>query len=371
MKSVLRLILHNFFIQKDDLLPGKSFSENFERIRSKILNSVIILTVIIASLVIPASIFRSIAFGWNIFYTMQVGLLAFFWIFLFFLKILSYKIRLIALLLAILISITGNFFAFGFASKGILLLFIFCMISMVFVNNKFGISAYIFSILLIFATSIGLKTDIIKAKINYVQFFSSELVLIHSILAFIYVAGIILYVSGTIFNYYRSALKSIEEKQEKLEASEYFFKQMFEQSAISTQIMDTEGFTVRINPKMSELFGVEPEDICNERYNIFEDEGVIKTGIIPQLKNIYGNKNVEHWVHHYDIELGAGSTDTKVSRKEKIWIDTVGYPILDINGELQNVVLQQKEITREKEMTGSLLYRTRQLFWQIERYKKW
>src|SRR5690606_29847456 len=70
-----------------------------------------------------------------------------------------------------------------------------------------------------------------------------------------------------------------ERKQAEIELfeSKSFFEQLFIQSSTSTQLLDSEGWCVKINPKLSELFGVLPEHIEGRKYNIFHDDEIIRT----------------------------------------------------------------------------------------------
>ena len=64
------------------------------------------------------------------------------------------------------------------------------------------------------------------------------------------------------------------------------FEEIFLQSTVSTQILDKEGWCVRINKKLSEIFGVLPEDIEGKKYNIFQDAEIKKHGIDKLLKKV-------------------------------------------------------------------------------------
>ncbi len=62
----------------------------------------------------------------------------------------------------------------------------------------------------------------------------------------------------------------LQETQEQLSSQTSFFEQMFMQSTMSTIILDPEGWCERINPKFTEIFGVESRDIEGKKYNIFQ-----------------------------------------------------------------------------------------------------
>ncbi len=136
--------------------------------------------------------------------------------------------------------------------------------------------------------------------------------------------------------------------------SEIMFSQMFEQSKTSTQLYDPEGTCIRVNPQFCELFGVEAEMITDGRYNVFKDQAAIDSGVIPLVKKIFEEKKTNKWTINFDIAEASDSTGTPSSRKEKVWIDVLGYPILDSEGNLEYVIFQHYDITKSKQADKSL-----------------
>ena len=112
-----------------------------------------------------------------------------------------------------------------------------------------------------------------------------------------------------------------ERKQavEDLVRQKYFFEQMFMQSSVSTQILDHEGWCERINPQLSELFGVKAQDIEGKVYNIFKDEAIIKGGIIPFLEKAFYEGKTADWEIFFDIGIAADSQNIAVKEKKKVW----------------------------------------------------
>ncbi len=142
--------------------------------------------------------------------------------------------------------------------------------------------------------------------------------------------------------------------EDALRESKDFFEQLFLQSATSTQLLDRDGWCVRINPKLSELFGVKPEDIEGKKYNIFQDGEVIKKGVIDKLKRVFENKETVSWDVYFDIKNASETTGVEVSKPEKRWIHVVAYPILDAKRELVYVILQHEDITERMRAVESL-----------------
>lgn len=143
---------------------------------------------------------------------------------------------------------------------------------------------------------------------------------------------------------------------QRLAESKEFFEQMYLQSATSTQILDAEGWCVRINPKLSELFGVRPEDIEGKVYNIFNDDEIKRNGIDLILRRVFENKESAAWEVYFDIGAAADSQKIKVEQKTKVWFKNKAWPILDKSGNLLNVIIQHENISEIKQMEE--LYKT-------------
>ena len=100
--------------------------------------------------------------------------------------------------------------------------------------------------------------------------------------------------------------------EEELVRQKNFFEQMFMQSSVSTQILDSEGWCERINPKLSTIFGVEPKHIEGKVYNIFKDEGIRQGGIIPHLEKVFYEGKSARWEVLFDIGTAAESQSIEV-----------------------------------------------------------
>ena len=151
--------------------------------------------------------------------------------------------------------------------------------------------------------------------------------------------------------YFITTIIDINERKQAekdLKESQFFFEQLFIQSSTSTQLLDSEGWCVKINPKLSELFGVRPEDIEGKKYNILHDDKIIRTGVINHLKKVFENKETVRWEVNFDIEHASETTRVDVSKPEKRWFHNIAYPIMDANGNLIYVIIQHEDITDRK-----------------------
>ena len=133
-----------------------------------------------------------------------------------------------------------------------------------------------------------------------------------------------------------------------------FFEQMFMQSSLSTQILDNEGWCERINPKLSQLFGVESIDLEGKVYNIFNDTEIIPREILPKLKNVFAKGKTVEWEVFVDVKSDSGSQGIKVDKDKKAWFSNWAYPILDSSGNTTHVIIQHTDITDQKEAQDAL-----------------
>jgi PAS domain S-box-containing protein len=130
---------------------------------------------------------------------------------------------------------------------------------------------------------------------------------------------------------------------------QHLFEQMFQQASISTQVLDNQGWCVRINPKLSELFGVEPQHIEGKLYNIFQDEAIIQGGVLPHLHKVFNEGIPTSWEVLFDIGIASESQQIQVREKKKAWFRNWAFPIFDKNGQLQYVIIQHTNIDQEKQ----------------------
>jgi PAS domain S-box-containing protein len=154
-------------------------------------------------------------------------------------------------------------------------------------------------------------------------------------------------INGVVINYHDiSDRKQAEDQARK---QNQFFEQMFSQSSISTQILDKDGWCEKINPKLTELFGVKPEDIEGKQYNIFKDESIRQESLLPILNKVFKEGKTAKWDVFFDIGLAAESQQITVADKNrKRWFHNWAYPLFDEESNLAYVIIQHTDITKKK-----------------------
>jgi PAS domain S-box-containing protein len=136
--------------------------------------------------------------------------------------------------------------------------------------------------------------------------------------------------------------------EKELYAQKQFFEQMFMQSSLSTQILDTDGWCERINPKLSQIFGVEAANMEGKVYNIFKDQEMQQKDVLRKLDSVFKKGKTVEWEVLFDIGEAAESQDISVKEKKKVWYNNWAYPIFDENNEISHIIIQHNDITDRK-----------------------
>jgi len=145
-----------------------------------------------------------------------------------------------------------------------------------------------------------------------------------------------------------------KDAEKELADQKQFFEQMFMQSSLSTQILDNDGWCERINPKLSQLFGVEAKYMEGKVYNIFKDAEILRNGIDSKLKKVFEEAQTVEWEVLFDIGEAADSQSVKLNERKKAWFSNWAYPILDNNNNVSHVIIQHSDITDRKSAEQAL-----------------
>src|SRR5215210_7833649 len=128
-----------------------------------------------------------------------------------------------------------------------------------------------------------------------------------------------------------------------LRASETRFRLMIEQSPLSTQIFSPDGRTLRVNRAWEELWGVTLERI--PEYNVLQDPQLVDKGIMPYIERAFAGKATAVPPVRYEPDASIPSVSEVAHR----WVQAFIYPVIDADGEIQEVVLVHEDITDQRE----------------------
>ncbi|MFC0251280.1 PAS domain-containing sensor histidine kinase [Massilia consociata] len=130
------------------------------------------------------------------------------------------------------------------------------------------------------------------------------------------------------------------------------FRELFEQSPASTQILTPAGFTVRVNKAWEALWHIHEGSelhrfVMSADYNVLHDPQLVANGIVPYLQRAMAGDSVQIPAIHYDT---AALGETGRAR----WVTARAHPIKDSAGRIVEVMLMHEDITERIEAEAAL-----------------
>lgn len=144
-------------------------------------------------------------------------------------------------------------------------------------------------------------------------------------------------------------LRVLDQKkaQMALKQSEFRFRSMVEQNPFSTVVYFPDGTPITSNIAMAKLWNLSDEEMTylTANYNIFKDPQLINKGLMPYIKKGFAGEPTTLPTIRYDPQEAE---DLKPEKTKPLWIRSYLYPVKDINGVVQQVVLIQENVTDQK-----------------------
>jgi PAS domain S-box-containing protein len=127
-----------------------------------------------------------------------------------------------------------------------------------------------------------------------------------------------------------------------LRDSETRFRLMVEQSPLSIQILSPDGSTLRVNRAWEELWGVTLDQIPG--YNVLQDPQLVEKGVMPYIRKAFAGEATAV----PPVRYVPDATISEVSDVDQRWVQAYIYPVKDVEGQVQEVVLVHEDITETK-----------------------
>ena len=130
------------------------------------------------------------------------------------------------------------------------------------------------------------------------------------------------------------------------------FRELFEQAPVSIQILDPEGYTLRVNKAWEDLWHLYEGSavkryVMSRDYNVLADPQLVATGAAACLARAMAGESVEIPAIHYDTaELGVPGRAR--------WVTARAHPIKDGSGKVLEVMLMHEDITARIEAETAL-----------------
>ncbi len=133
--------------------------------------------------------------------------------------------------------------------------------------------------------------------------------------------------------------------EEALRISEARFRNLFEQTPLSIQILHPGGRTLEVNNAWKSLWGL-TYDLVRE-YNILQDRQLVDSGIMPYIQKGFAGEITDVPVTLYDpAKIGIPGRPR--------WVRALIYPVKSENGSILQVVLMHIDVTELVEAQSAL-----------------
>jgi PAS domain S-box-containing protein len=136
-------------------------------------------------------------------------------------------------------------------------------------------------------------------------------------------------------------ITKLKESEEIQKYSEVRFRTVVEQSPIGIQIFSMDGKTIQVNKAWERIWNATIDYLAN--YNIFEDEQLKATNIMPYIHKAFAGEATEIPPIYYDPRIAT--PDQKFERDPRKWVRGYIYPIKDETGKVREVVVMHEDIT--------------------------
>jgi PAS domain-containing protein len=117
-------------------------------------------------------------------------------------------------------------------------------------------------------------------------------------------------------------------------------QQRYDQSPVSTQAFNLDGWTVYVNAAWERLFHA-PREVAS-LFNIFEDRQLNASGIMPRIRTAFAGLVVHADPVPFEARLSAVR-----GQQSQRWIAAVFRPIRDAAGVLVGVLVQHCDVSAE------------------------
>lgn len=139
-----------------------------------------------------------------------------------------------------------------------------------------------------------------------------------------------------------------KEAEERLAESEETFRALMEQSPLSIQLMNLEGYITRVNQAWKDLWGFPEKDLDDvlANYSVLQDQQVVELGLMPEVRRAFQGEPMIMPVIEYDAEHAMTLLGVE-THAHKRWIRGRFYPVKNSTGKLRMVVYIEEDITAQ------------------------
>ncbi len=253
-------------------VPDMHPKEAIQRIRSRVLQTSLLISGIVGIPTVIFVFFRSAQFGWrnvNLFY---LGAVVLAWLFVLLGDKIPLAVRAITTLTVLFLVGASTLYSVGLSSMALVWLILFCLLGIIFMNLRTGIIALGISLTTITAVGMGIHFGYISFDTIQPAFFSSRSTWIITILSFGLVGTIIASVLGGLQRFLINSIFRLDNQRqemqtanESLRASEEHFRTLIETSPVAMVVGDGTEDLLHVNKKFVEILGYTVKDIPTQQ----------------------------------------------------------------------------------------------------------
>jgi PAS domain S-box-containing protein len=137
--------------------------------------------------------------------------------------------------------------------------------------------------------------------------------------------------------------KSVNLMAANLREAEEKFKNMIEQSPDVFGLYDKDGFLIQVNIAWENLWGV-PRELAIGKWNPLKSKQVSDIGWVPLIEKAYAGEAMDAPETEFDPSIEP----LTMGKGRKRWIKSVIYPLKNIQGKVQNIVMMHQDVTDRK-----------------------
>lgn len=121
-----------------------------------------------------------------------------------------------------------------------------------------------------------------------------------------------------------------------------FIEAIFLNNPSGLLVIDSNGWTVRINPRLEKMFALKPESIVGPaKYNILKDSDLKKTGIIELLRRALAGQTVQI----PSTKIVKSGSPLSAGLKTPLYVSVSAFPLQQLSGKVAHVVISYNDIT--------------------------
>jgi PAS domain S-box-containing protein len=134
------------------------------------------------------------------------------------------------------------------------------------------------------------------------------------------------------------------------DASQAFFKTVFEQSPFSMWISDDKGTMLRMNEACRTMLHVRDEDLVG-KYSLFTDSVVEKQGAMPHIRRVFEKGEAVQFLLNYD---SAHFRAFELPNPIQVVVKVTITPILNRRGRVAYAIVQHEDLTEKSKTSDEL-----------------